>query len=90
MGAVFDALYSNRDSPQAPQPVRVVPQGTPTVHEVDGSIGTGPLHLIRVNLRPILGDTNLAPSQVHARNHKVTAGDKVDSALLPYATKRRQ
>ena len=52
-GDVFDVLYSNKDGPQAPQPVRVVPPGTPTVYEVDGSIGTGPLHLIRVTLRPM-------------------------------------
>jgi glycosidase len=52
-GDVFDVLYSNQDGPQAPQPVRVVPQGAPTVHEVDGSIGAGPLHVIRVNLRPM-------------------------------------
>ena len=52
-GDVFDVLYSNQDGPQAPQPVRGVPQGTPTVYEVDGSIGTGPLHLIRLNLRPM-------------------------------------
>jgi len=52
-GDAFDVLYSNQSSPQAPQPVRLVPQGTPTVHEVDGSIGTGPLHVIRVTLRPM-------------------------------------
>ncbi len=52
-GDVFDVLYSNQPAPQAPQPVRVVPQGTPTVHEVDGSIGIGPLHVIRVTLRPL-------------------------------------
>ena len=52
-GDVFEVLYSNQDGPQAPQPVRLVPQGAPTVHEVDGSIGTGPLHVIRLNLRPM-------------------------------------
>jgi glycosidase len=50
---VFDVLYSNQSGPQAPQPVRVAPQGTVTVQEVDGSIGIGPLHVIRVNLRPL-------------------------------------
>ena len=50
---VFDVLYSNQAAPQAPQPVRVAPQGTVTVQEVDGSIGTGPLHVIRVTLRPM-------------------------------------
>jgi glycosidase len=52
-GDAFDVLYSNQPTPQAPQPVRVVPQGTVTVHEVDGSIGMGPLHVIRVTLRPM-------------------------------------
>ncbi|HTT18031.1 MAG TPA: alpha-amylase family glycosyl hydrolase [Candidatus Sulfotelmatobacter sp.] len=52
-GDRFDVLYSNQTAPEAPQPVRPVPAGTPTVHEVDGSIGTGPLHVIRINLRPL-------------------------------------
>jgi glycosidase len=52
-GDNFAVLYSNQPGAQAPQPVRVVPQGTVTVQEVDGSIGTGPLHVIRVNLRPM-------------------------------------
>jgi glycosidase len=52
-GDAFDVLYSNQDVPQAPQPVRVAPQGTVTVQEVDGSIGVGPLHVIRVTLRPM-------------------------------------
>lgn len=52
-GDGFEVLYSNQVGPQAPQPVRVVPPGTVTVQEVDGSIGTGPLHVIRVNLRPM-------------------------------------
>lgn len=52
-GDAFEVLYSNQVGPQAPQPVRVVAQGVPTVHEVDGSIGTGLLHVIRVNLRPL-------------------------------------
>ena len=49
----FDVLYSNQAGPQVPQPVRVVPQGAATVQEVDGSIGRGPLHVVRVSLRPI-------------------------------------
>lgn len=52
-GDAFEVLYSNQSAPQAPQPVRVVPLGTPTVQEVDGSIGVGPLHVIRVTLRPM-------------------------------------
>jgi glycosidase len=52
-GDSFEVLYSNQAGPQAPQPVRVIPQGAATVQEVDGSIGTGPLHVVRVNLRPL-------------------------------------
>jgi glycosidase len=52
-GDAFDVLYSNQARPQAPQPVRVIPQGAVTVHEVDGSIGTGPLHVIQITLRPM-------------------------------------
>jgi glycosidase len=52
-GDAFDVLYSNQAGPQVPQPVRVVPQGAATVQEVDGSIGRGPLHVVRVSLRPI-------------------------------------
>jgi glycosidase len=52
-GDAFDVLYSNQAGPQAPQPVRVVPQGAATVQEVDGSTGRGPLHVIRLSLRPM-------------------------------------
>ena len=52
-GDAFEVLYSNQAGLQAPQPVRVVPQGAATVHEVDGSTGGGPLHVVRVNLRPM-------------------------------------
>ena len=52
-GDAFQVLYSNQVGPQAPQPVRLAPQSSVTVHEVDGSIGTGPLHVIRVNLQPM-------------------------------------
>ena len=52
-GDAFDVLYSNQTGTAAPQPVRVVPQGAATVQEVDGSTGTGPLHVIRVSLRPM-------------------------------------
>lgn len=44
-------LYSNQSSPTQPQPVRRISQGAATVHEVDGSIGQGPLHVVRVKLR---------------------------------------
>jgi hypothetical protein len=52
-GDAFDVLYSNQAAPQAPQPVRAVPQGAATVQEVDGSIGRGPLHVVKVSLRPM-------------------------------------
>jgi len=52
-GDAFDVLYSNQARPQAPQPVRLIRQGTVTVHEVDGSTGTGPLHVVQVSLRPM-------------------------------------
>ena len=52
-GDAFDVLYSNQARPQPPKPVSTLPQGTVTVHEVDGSIGTGPLHVILVTLRPM-------------------------------------
>lgn len=52
-GDAFDVLYSNQTRPQAPQPVRTIQQDAVTVYEVDGSIGTGPLHVIQVNLRPM-------------------------------------
>jgi hypothetical protein len=52
-GDAFEVLYSNQAGSEAPQPVRVIPQGAATVQEVDGSIDTGPLHVVRVNLRPM-------------------------------------
>jgi glycosidase len=52
-GAAFQILYSNKkpSTRTAPGPVRQT--GTVTVHEVDGSNGTGPLHVIRVTLQPM-------------------------------------
>jgi glycosidase len=52
-GDAFNVLYSNQADPIAPQSVRLVPQGGATVQEVDGSTGQGPLHVVRVNLRPM-------------------------------------
>ena len=52
-GDGFNVLYSNQGGALAPQPVRVVSQGAATVQEVDGSTGHGPLHVVRVNLRPM-------------------------------------
>jgi hypothetical protein len=34
-------------------PVRVVQQGAAAVNEIDGSIGHGTLHVVRVSLRPM-------------------------------------
>ncbi len=53
VGDVFMVLYTNQAGPLPPQPVRNIPQGAATVQEVDGSTGHGPLHVVRVNLRPL-------------------------------------
>jgi hypothetical protein len=47
----YRVLYGNQEGPVVPSPVRKT--GTVTVHEVDGTIGNGPLHVIRVTLRPL-------------------------------------
>jgi glycosidase len=47
----YRILYSNKNAPAVPSPVRKT--GTVTVHEVDGSIGAGPLHVIHVTLLPL-------------------------------------
>jgi glycosidase len=52
-GDPFSILYSNQANALAPQAVRFVPQGAATVNEIDGSIGHGPLHVVRVSLRPM-------------------------------------
>jgi glycosidase len=49
--APYGILYSNQSTPTDPSPVRKT--GTVIVHEVDGSIGNGPLHVLRVTLRPM-------------------------------------
>lgn len=50
-GAQFRILYSNKDAPGAPGAVRQT--GSVTVHEVDGSLGSGPLRVFRVTLKPM-------------------------------------
>jgi hypothetical protein len=40
-------------SKAAQQVVRFVPQGAATLQKVDGSTGRGPLHVVRVSLRPM-------------------------------------
>jgi len=52
-GDRFAVLYSNQARPAAPAPVRSVAQGSATVHEVDGSLGQGPLHVVHVKLNPL-------------------------------------
>ncbi len=49
-GERFKILYSNSASPTAPDPVVDRPGGSVQVQEVDGSVGTGPLHSIHVTL----------------------------------------
>jgi glycosidase len=50
---VYRVLFSNQKQPAAPDPVVLRPAGSVEVHEVDGSIGTGPLHVLRVTLAPM-------------------------------------
>jgi glycosidase len=50
-GDRYGVLYSNKPSPAAPDPVRQT--GAVTVHEVDGTTGQGPLHVLRVHLGPL-------------------------------------
>ena len=50
-GARYEVLYSNKAVSAAPGPVRLT--GPVTVHEVDGSTGQGPLHVLRVTLQPM-------------------------------------
>ena len=52
-GDRFAVLYSNHATPAAPAPVRSVAQGSASVHEVDGSLGQGPLHVVHVKLNPL-------------------------------------
>jgi glycosidase len=51
VNTAFQVRYSNKSNPTPPENVRQT--GSVTVHEVDGSIGTGPLHVIRVALQPM-------------------------------------
>src|SRR5260370_15597846 len=52
-GETYRILYSNQAQPIAPGAVVPHAAGTVEVQEVDGSIGTGPLHTIRVTLGPM-------------------------------------
>ena len=51
MNSVRRILYSNHSALVAPGLVRET--GPVTVHEVDGTTGHGPLHVIRVTLQPV-------------------------------------
>ncbi len=51
VGAQFKILYSNKAASTSPGAVRQT--GTVIVHEVDGSIGSGPLRVLRVTLQPM-------------------------------------
>jgi glycosidase len=50
-GDTYRILYSNKPNPTAPSQVKQT--GDVTVHETDGSIGHGPLHVLRVTLEPL-------------------------------------
>jgi glycosidase len=51
VNTAYQILYSNKPTPTAPQAVRELAHVT--VHEVDGSIGNGPVHVVRVTLQPL-------------------------------------
>jgi len=50
-GSSFRLLYSNKAAPTTPGPVTAT--GQVTVFEVDGTIGSGPLHMVSVTLQPL-------------------------------------
>ncbi len=50
-GDVYRILFANQSEPAQPGPVIRHEGGTVEVHEVDGAIGSGPLHAIRMTLR---------------------------------------
>jgi glycosidase len=52
-GDRFNILFTNDSAPTPPTSVVTRPDGTVTVREVDGSVGTGPLHTLRVTLTPM-------------------------------------
>jgi glycosidase len=51
VGDVYQVLYSNKAAPTLPSGVRQA--GAVTVHEVDGTTGNGPLHVVHVTLQPM-------------------------------------
>jgi hypothetical protein len=50
-GVDFQILYSNKPNSTAPDSVRAT--GTVVVQEIDGSTGTGPLHVLKAHLQPM-------------------------------------
>ena len=51
VGTAFRVLYSNKVRPTAPG--RVERAGSVTVHEADGSSGSGPVNALEVTLQPL-------------------------------------
>jgi glycosidase len=51
VGDAYQILYSNKIAPTLPNPVKQI--GAATVHEVDNTIGNGPLHVLHVTLQPL-------------------------------------
>jgi hypothetical protein len=51
LSATYQILYSNKAAPTAPGAVQQ--RENVTVHEVDGSISNGPLHVVRVTWQPM-------------------------------------
>lgn len=51
VGTQFQILFSNQTTPTVPQPVRST--GPAEIHEVDGSVSTGPALVVPVTLRPM-------------------------------------
>ena len=52
-GDRLNILYTNNSNATPPAPVVERPDGTVSVREVDGSVGTGPLHTLHVTLTPM-------------------------------------
>ncbi len=52
VGANYQVLYSNQSAPQAPGAVEKRDQGTVTIKEVNGTVTTGLVHIIRTSLKP--------------------------------------
>ena len=52
-GDQFEVLYSNQPAPTKPDTLRAATAGTVSVSEIDGSTASGPLHAVRVHLRPM-------------------------------------